>query len=408
VNRYGGGRPRREGRERPYAPGQEPVVRLKSSPRNPHPWHWKGRVTGPRNCPGGVVVRIEGPDGQPLGRGLYHPHVTLALRVLTRDPNEEIDAAFFERRFRQARALREDSLRIPEVSNSYRLIHAESDGISGMMVDVFGEVIRVDAFSAGIARLEAPIRAGLEAVFPGKSVVFRGDARSEDLEGFRVDPRQEDPDSCKVEEHGVRFHVDLRAGHKTGFFLDQRDNRRDLAQIAKGRRVLDVCTYTGGFALHAAAGGAASVTGVDLDEKAIATAKRNAKLNQVKTRFVQADGFHYLRQLAEQGERPEVLILDPPKFARDRNEKDEGMRRYRDLNRLGLEAMADEGLLLTCSCSGVVREEDLLDALRNAAARANKELTVFRFSGAAPDHPVALHAPETRYLKAIWARVRKL
>jgi len=404
VSRY----EQRGRRERPFVPGTEPVVRLKSSPRNPHPWHWRGRVVGPSNCPGGTVARIEGPDGQPLGRGLYHPHVTLALRVLTRDPDELIDAAFFERRFRRARALREDSLRILEVSDSYRLIHAESDGISGMMVDVFGKVIRVDAFSRGISRLEEPIRAALDAVFPGKTVVFRGDARSEDLEGFRVEPRAEDPDACKVEEHGVRFHVDLRAGHKTGFFLDQRDNRRDLAVLAKGRRVLDVCTYTGGFALHAAAGGAASVTGVDLDEKAIATAKRNAKLNQVKAKFVQADGFHYLRQRTEQGQRPEVLILDPPKFARDRNEKEEGMRRYRDLNRLGLEALAEDGLLLTCSCSGVVSEEDLLDSLRNAAARANKEVTVFRFSGPAPDHPMALHAPETRYLKALWARVRKL
>lgn len=364
---------------------------------------------GPSNCAGGTVVRVEGPDGEPIGRGLYHPHVTLALRMLTRDPEELIDAAFFERRFRRARALREDSLRILEVSDSYRLIHAESDGISGLMVDVYGKVIRVDAFSRGIAYLEEPIREALKAVYPDHVVAFRGDARSQDIEGFQIAARPDDPESCKVTENGVRFHVDLRAGHKTGFFLDQRDNRRDLAALAKGRNVLDICTYTGGFALHAAAAGAKSVVGVDLDEKAIATAKKNAKLNQVKARFVQADGFHYLRQLAEQGgDRPEVLVLDPPKFARDRSEKEEGMRSYRDLNRLGLEAMADEGLVLTCSCSGVVREEDLLDALRNAAARAGKEVTVFRFSGAAPDHPVALHAPETRYLKAIWARVRPL
>lgn len=382
-------------------------MQLKSSPRNPHPWHWRGRVIGPANCAEGAVVRIEGPDGEPLGRGLYHPHVTLALRVLTRDPDEQIDAAFFARRFRSALALRE-SLRILEVSDSFRLIHSESDGVSGLMVDVFGKVIRVDAFARGIAMLEAPIREALAEVFPGYRVAVRGDARCEDIEGFRVEGRPDDPEACKVTENGVRFHVDLRTGHKTGFFLDQRDNRRDLAALAKGRSVLDICTYTGGFALHAAAGGAKSVTGVDLDEKAIATAKRNAKLNQVKARFVQADGFHYLRQLASGGERPEVLILDPPKFVRDRNEKEDGMRSYRDLNRLGLEALADDGILLTCSCSGVVSEEDLLDSLRNAAARAGRQLNVFRFSGAAPDHPVALHVPETRYLKAIWARVRKL
>ena len=382
-------------------------MRLKSSPRSPHPWHWKGRVVGPSSGPGGEVVRVEGPGGVPLGRGLYHPHVTLALRMLTRDPDELIDAAFFARRFATARAFREESLRIPEVSDSYRLIHAESDGLSGLMVDVFGQVIRIDAFARGMALLEEPIRAGLREVFPEHTLVFRGDSRSEDLEGFRVAARPEDPAAAQVTEHGVRFHVDLRAGHKTGFFLDQRDNRRDLAALARGKRVLDVCTYTGGFALHAALGGAASVTGVDLDEKAIEVAKRNAKLNQVRARFVQSDGFPYLRQVAAQAERPEVLILDPPKLARDRNEKDEGLRAYRDLNTLGLEALGDEGILLTCSCSGVVSEEDLLDTLRSAAARSGRELSIFRLSGAAPDHPVALHAPETRYLKAIWARVRR-
>lgn len=399
---------RRGGRPRSGAFGDEDVVQLKASPRNPHPWHWKGRVIGPSAGPGGQVVRVEGPDGVPLGRGLYHPHVTLALRMLTRDPQERIDADFFARRFAAARAFREESLRILEVSNSYRLIHAESDGLSGLMVDVFGDVIRVDAFARGMALLEEPIRAALGQVFPEHAVVFRGDSRSQDIEGFQVAPRDSDPAAAQVSEHGVRFHVDLRVGHKTGFFLDQRDNRRDLAALSRGKRVLDVCTYSGGFALHAALGGAASVTGVDLDEKAIEVAKRNAKLNQVRVRFAQADGFHYLRQVATQQERPEVLILDPPKLARDRNEKDEGLRSYRDLNALGLEALGDEGILLTCSCSGVVSEDDLLETLRSAAARAGRELSIFRFSGAAPDHPVALHAPETRYLKAIWARVRRL
>lgn len=353
---------------------------------------------------------LRGPDGQALGRGLYHPHVTIALRILTRDPDEAIDQGFFFRRFEAARRLREDVLRLLDQGNSYRLIHAEGDEISGLVIDVLGEVVRVDAFAKGIALLEEPIRGALRELYPDKAIVVRGDRRSGEIERFDVAPRRDDPAHCEVRENGVRYRVDLREGHKTGFFLDQRENRQFLASLSAGKRVLDVCTYSGGFALAAAVTGKArEVTGVDLDEKAIEVAKRNAKLNQAKVRFVHSDGFPYLRQVRDKpnAQRPEVLVLDPPKFASDLKEKDEGLRAYADLNRAGLDAMADEGLLCTCSCSGVVSEEDLLDALRSAAARSGRLLKILRVSGAAADHPVALHAPESRYLKAVFAHVRK-
>ncbi|MGE0712080.1 MAG: class I SAM-dependent rRNA methyltransferase [Planctomycetota bacterium] len=405
------GRPRGGRRSRGAEADGPQVVRLRARLGSPHPWVWKSRLLDPPELPAGCVVEVRGPDDEPLGRGLYHPHVTIALRFLTRDPAEQIDQAFFLRRLEAARRLRLDVLRLEEETDAYRLVHAEGDELSGLVVDVLGGVVRVDAFARGMALLEEPIRAALAELYPGRPIVFRGDTRAQDIEGFRVKARPEDPDETEVTERGVRFRVDLREGHKTGFFCDQRENRAFLAGLCRGRRVLDVCTYTGGFALNAALRGEArEVTGVDLDEKAIEVAVRNAKLNQARVRFVHSDAFPYLRQQAERPPeaRPEVLVLDPPKLARDRKEKEQGLRTYADLNRVGLEALADEGLLCTCSCSGVVSEEDLLELLRGAAARAGRLLTILRISGAAADHPVALHAPEGRYLKAVFARVTRV
>lgn len=391
-----------------------PTVRLKGRMASPHPHVWKGRVE-PERVPSrtqpGSVVRILDREGTPIGSGLFHPHVTIALRILSRDPDEAIDAAFFRRRIESARALRHDLLRLPEHTSAYRLIHAEADDLPGLIVDVLGDVVRVDVFAKGMSLLLDPIREALSELLPGKRVVVRGDRRAQEIEGFRVAARPDDPSETEVQEYGVRFKVDLREGHKTGFFCDQRDNRSFLAGLARGRRLLDVNTYTGGFALHAAVRGEAKeVTGVDLDEKAIAVARRNAKLNQVqsKVRFVQSDAFPYLRDLKTKDRRPDLLVLDPPKLAKDRKEKEKALRTYSDLNRLGMECLDEGGVLLTCSCSGVVSEEDFLDVLRNAAARSGRLVTILRVTGAADDHPVALHVPETRYLKAVFARVHAL
>lgn len=388
-----------------------PTVRIKGKLTSPHPWVWRTRLERsslPRRFEGGGVVKILDGEGTPVGRGFLHPHVTIGLRILTRDIDEEIDQAFFARGLERARALR-DGLGLEAVGNSYRLCHSEADGLSGLVIDVLGDVVRVDAFAKGIGALQDPIRAALRELFPDKAIVFRADKRSGEVEGFTVKYRADDPAETEVTEHGVRYTVDLREGHKTGFFLDQRDNRAFLSGLSKGKSVLDMHCYTGGFALNAARGGAAKVTGIDLDEKAIAIAKRNAKLNNLRGRFVQADAFHYMRDLIRQkAEPPQVLILDPPKLARGDKEREDGLRTYGDINRLGLQVIAEDGILVTNSCSGVVSEEDFIDVLRRAAARTNKELTVIRVAGAPPDHPVGLHVPETRYLKAVFARVRSL
>jgi 23S rRNA (cytosine1962-C5)-methyltransferase len=391
------------------------VVTLKGTRGSPHPWIWKSRVDHrslPRRLDAGDVVRVVDSEGVLVGRAMWHPRATIALRFLTTNPDEDIDEAFFVRSFQRALTLRRDVLRVEEVTDAYRLVHAEADGLSGLVVDVLGDVVVAEVFGLGMSRMEPTFRAALKQVLPGKRIIAQQNDRAAEIEDFTVSPRKDDPSEVEIKEHGVRYKVDLREGHKTGFFCDQRDNRGFLGTLCRGRSVYDMHTYSGGFALNAAVRGEArSVVGVDLDEKAVAVAQRNAKLNQVQAsvKFSQADAFAFLRDLLRTGgQRPEVLILDPPKLARDQTEHEQGLRMYGDLNKLGLEAIADDGILVTCSCSGVISEGDLLEVLRRSAARARREVTILRFAGASGDHPVALHIPESRYLKVIFARVRHL
>jgi 23S rRNA (cytosine1962-C5)-methyltransferase len=204
----------------------------------------------------------------------------------------------------------------------------------------------------------------------------------------------------------LKFHVAPGSKHKTGFFLDQRENRLALSQFCRDRRVLDLCCNTGGFGVYARARGEArEVVGVDLDEQAIEMAKQNAKLNGVQNRYIQADLFPWLRDVIPNGERFDTVILDPAKLTRDRESVDQALRKYCDMNRLALQVVAPGGVFLTCSCTGLVSESDFLESLRRAAWQAGRALQVFKISGAAPDHPFMLSVPEGRYLKAVFARV---
>jgi 23S rRNA (cytosine1962-C5)-methyltransferase len=212
---------------------------------------------------------------------------------------------------------------------------------------------------------------------------------------------------AKIREHGVRYEVDFVEGHKTGFFCDQRDNRRRLAALVAGKRVLDLCCYSGGFSVSAALAGAAEVTGVDLDEAAVAMARRNANLNQARVSWVHCDAFSYARQMRDNGKRWDVVILDPPKLVHGRDDESatEGRRRYEDLNGLGMMITEPGGLLVTCSCSGMLPAEEFEDIVCRMALRTRRRLQILDRTGAGGDHPVMSNSPEGRYLKLIWARV---
>src|SRR5262249_46446021 len=296
-------------------------------------------------------------------------------------------------------------LNLAAVADAYRLVHSEGDGLSGLVVDRFGPLLVVEFFAAGMYRFRDAIRQALAEHYPESRFYWFAEEHVQKQESF--DCRAPEPPAPEtITEHGVRFRVAPGSKHKTGFFLDQRDNRKYLASFCGGKRVLDLCCNTGGFSVYAKVhGGADEVTGVDLDEQALALARQNAALNQVRVRFVQADLFPWLRDALAAGQRFDVVVLDPSKQTRDREEIDFALKRYLDMNRLALQAVTPGGLFLTCSCTGLVSEADFLETLRRAAWQAGRTVQVLRLSGAGPDHPFLLHAQEGRYLKAVWCRV---
>jgi 23S rRNA (cytosine1962-C5)-methyltransferase len=386
-----------------------PAVRLKIARRSSHPWIFQKMIEKPTTrLPPGSVVDIVDRDGQWVGRGFYNGHSRISLRVLTSNPAEAIDDAFFARRLAQAVALRRDWLGLDAVSNAYRLVHSEGDGLSGLVVDRFGSTIVLEFFAAGMYRFRPAIESALASHYPDSRFYWFAEEHVQKQESFDCRP-PDAPAPDVIVEHGVRFRVAPGSKHKTGFFLDQRDNRQRLASFCKGKRVLDLCCNTGGFAVYAKSVGAADeVVGVDLDEQALALARQNAGLNQVRVRFVQADLFPWLRDILATGQRFDVVVLDPAKQTRDREEVDYALKRYLDMNRLALQAVTPGGIFLTCSCTGLVSEADFLDALRRAAWQAGRSVQVLSIAGAGADHPFLLHVQEGRYLKAVFCRVEEV
>jgi len=387
-------------------PGDLPQVRLKISRRSSHPWIFQKMVEKPADrLHAGMVVDILDRDRQWVGRGFYNGHSRIALRMLTTDPAEKIDRGFFERRLERALQLRRQWLGLDAVTDAYRLVHSEGDQLSGLVVDRFGVTLVMEFFAAGMFRFRSVIQEILASHFPNSNFYWFAEEHVQKQESFDCRP-PEPPPPAIVTEHGVRFRVAPGSKHKTGFFLDQRDNRKSVADFCGGRRVLDLCCNTGGFAVYAKAlGHAEEVVAVDLDEKALELAGQNANLNQARIRFVQADIFHWLRDILPSGQRFDVVILDPSKQTRDREAVSFALKKYFDMNRLALQVVAPGGIFLTCSCTGLVSEEAFLESLRRAAWQAGRTVQVFKVAGAAPDHPFQIHVPEGRYLKAVFCRV---
>jgi 23S rRNA (cytosine1962-C5)-methyltransferase len=304
--------------------------------------------------------------------------------------------------------LRRDLLRLDDHTDAYRVLHAEADGTSGLVVDRYGDVLSAEIFALPWAPRIDDTLSRLGAMLGTKHTVVKAGPATLAQEGFELEPRASEacPQEILVTEFGTKFRVRFTGGHKTGFFCDQREHRQRLASLAGGKSVLDLCCYTGGFAVQAKKlGGAAEVVGVDLDAGPLELAKANANLNQAQIKFAQADAFAYLRDLEAVGKRFDVVVLDPPKLIRSRLEYDEGLRKHHDLNRLAMKAVAPGGVLLTCSCAGLLPDEEFFRMVAAAARGAERQLRIFHVGGAAADHPILSVCPETRYLKAIWAIV---
>ncbi len=384
-----------------------PAVRLRIERRSNHPWIFQKMVEKPEPKPKpGSIVDIFDRDGAFAGRGFYNGHSRISLRVLTSDPDEAVDEAFFARRIGAAIALRRDLLGLDAVTDACRLVHAEGDGLSGLVVDRFADTLVIEFFAAGMYRQRDVIRRCLLEHFPGSTIYAFAEEHVQKQESFDC-PTPPAPAPSVIHEHGVRFHAAPGSKHKTGFFADQRDNRLALAGFCKDKRVLDLCCNSGGFAIYAKTiGGAREVVGVDLDEDILAIARDNAHLNKVKARFVQADIFHWLRDYANnRAEKFDVVILDPAKMTRDREQVIPALKKYLDMNKLAMSAVKPGGILLTCSCTGLVSEEQFLDMLRRAAFYAGRTVQVLKVGGAGADHPWQAHVPESRYLKAVFCRV---
>jgi len=382
-----------------------PAIRLKNAWRSNHPWIFQRLVEKPVQRPKpGSLVDVIGVDGEWLGRGFYNGHSRIALRLLETDPDVAVDAAWFARKIAAAIGLRRELLDLDAVSNAWRVFHSEGDGISGLVVDRYADLLVVEFFSAGAFRHREWIFQALRAEFPGCRLHWFADAHVQKQESFdcHATPGTE---PAIITEYGVKFRADPAGAHKTGFFADQRENRYWLGQRAKDKRVLDLCCNTGGFAICAAAGGAAEVTGIDIDATVIDIAKANARLNHVRPRFIQADLFPWLREAAVRGERFDVVVLDPAKMTRDREQVIPALKKYLDMNKLALGVLAPGGLFATFSCTGLISEEQFLDMLRRAAFFAGRTLQIIKIAGAGADHPFLAHVPESRYLKAVFCRV---
>jgi 23S rRNA (cytosine1962-C5)-methyltransferase len=387
--------------------GEYVRISLKGSYAIRYPWIFSKMVMHPRRRPEpGTLVEVWA-KGTFVGRGIYHPDRTLAVRLLTRRPEERLDEDFIFRRLEAAKALREDLLRIPETSDSYRLVHAEADGLSGLVIDKFADLFIIEPFSAGWLTLGPLLAQALQELYPGCRIAFRPDEKTEKAEGVSfgsLSSRYPPPCFTDIREGGLTLRVDFGRGHKTGYFLDQRENRAFAASFAAGKTVWDLFCYTGGFGLAAARAGAAQVVSVDLDEKALQTAEGNARRNGLVVKYIHRNCFDFLREKTTAGERADLIIVDPAKLAAVKEEIPRALKTYNDINRLAIEALRPGGILLSCSCSGLVGEAQFLSVLGTAAKEAGRELQIFRVTGADGGHPWSTDFPEGRYLKAVFAR----
>jgi 23S rRNA (cytosine1962-C5)-methyltransferase len=372
-----------------------------------HPWIFTGAVAKMDGEPASGETVLVKSGGQPVAVAAWSPKSQICARVWSFDAAARIEKAFFESTLKKAIQLR-DSLPAAQHCNALRLVHGESDGLPGVIVDRYADVLVAQLLSAGAERWKEEIFDALATITGCEAIYERSDADVRKLEG--LEPRtgfargNREAKRCPILEHGLHFRVDVEAGQKTGFFLDQRENRQRLRALARGREVLDAFCYTGGFSVAALAGGAARVTAVESSASALEVARENVNANAMdfsRISFEQADVFAYQRQLRDEGRSFDLVILDPPKFAPTAAQAKNAARAYKDINLLALKLLRPGGLLATFSCSGGVHAELFQSIVAGAAADAGVDAKILERFGAAADHPVSLNFPEGEYLKGL-------
>jgi len=375
-----------------------------------HPWVFRKAIERPPKLPAGTIVDVE-EEGRFIARGYFDPASAISVRVLTREAGEAIDAAFWRRRVGRAIQLRRELVRD---TTGYRLVHGESDGLPGVVADRYDQTAVLKLYSAGLTPWRGQIVEALRAEAEGLSGVFGRDEipRDDDDEGGapagRVLWGAEPPERIVIFEHGMKILVDVRRGQKTGFFLDQRENRRLVRELSRERGdALNLFSYTGGFSVAAALGGAKHVVSVDVDRDAIALARevfRANGLDPADHAFASEDAFEILARYKREGRRFDLVVCDPPAFAKSQKAVDSALAGYASLNRAALSVVAPGGLLVTASCSARVSAEQFSDAVKEAAYKTRVELQIVAETRQPPDHPISPQFREGRYLKAIVLR----
>jgi 23S rRNA (cytosine1962-C5)-methyltransferase len=386
-----------------------------------HPWIFSGAIEKVEGDPAsGETVEVRAADGTPIAAGAYSPQSQIAVRVWTFDPAESVSPLFFRARLTRAFNARQSlisNLELPASPSlvtrhaslsAYRLVNAESDGLPGLIVDRYGEYLVCQFLSAGAEYWKREIVALLADLLPYAGIYERSDVDVREKEGLApatgVLAGSLPPDLIEIDEYACRFAVDVRGGHKTGFYLDQRDNRALVAEYAEGREVLNCFAYTGAFGAWALKGGAIKVTNVESSAAALDLARHHVELNGLdlaKVENVGGDVFHVLRQYRDARRQFDLIVLDPPKFAESRSQVEKASRGYKDINLLAFKLLRPGGVLFTFSCSGLITPDLFQKIVAGAALDAGRDAQIVWRMTQAPDHPVALNFPEGEYLKGL-------
>ncbi len=355
----------------------------------------------------GALAAVHSDRNQFLGHAYVNPHALICARIVGRDPERPLDESLLVHRVKVALALRERLYRAPY----YRVVFGESDGLPGLVLDRYGDVVVGQIATAGMEAVRGDIEAAVEKVLAPKVLFWKNDSAARDLEHLPEVAQAafgEAPEEIDVVEQGVRFIAPLAAGQKTGWFYDQNANRERLRRyLTQGARVLDVCSYVGAWAITALKGGAGSAICVDSSQAALDYAQRNAQANGLAVEALRADAFDALAALQERGARFDIVVLDPPAFIKRKKDLPQGQAAYRKLNQLAMPLIERDGILVSCSCSYHLAPEDLLAAIQGAARHTSRFVQILEAGGQSPDHPVHPAIPETRYLKAFFCRVTR-
>lgn len=373
-----------------------------------HPWIFSGAVLAVRGAPKiGETVDVLSSSGDFIARAAYNPNSNIACRVWTWNPSEAIDYHFFERRLNHAIELRRELSGL-DSTNAFRLVHAESDGLPGLILDKYGDVSVIQFLAAGAEFWKADLIDLIGRLTGSSGIYERSDVDVRQLEGLPLvsgnlrSDRIQNP--VEITEHGIRYEVDIVDGQKTGFYLDQRDNRLLVRSLSRDRKVLDCFAYTGGFAMNCLVGNASNISLVESSSAALSNARSNFLLNGLnleKVEFIEQDVFKYLRTLRDKRQAFDLIILDPPKFAPTASQAERAARAYKDINLLALKLLNPGGYLLTFSCSGGISAELFQKIVAGAALDAGADAIIIQHLHQASDHPVALNFPEGAYLKGL-------